>query len=63
MFDRAVEVLSNAGAELELGRTLSAYADFEARSGRKDTSRELSRQAARILAQSRRGARDAAALA
>jgi hypothetical protein len=33
MFDRAVEVLSNAGAELELGRTLAAYAAFEASSG------------------------------
>jgi tetratricopeptide (TPR) repeat protein len=56
MFDRAVEVLSNAGAELELARTLAAYADFEARVGRKDTAQELRRQADLIRARSR-GAR------
>jgi tetratricopeptide (TPR) repeat protein len=56
MFDRAVEILSNAGAELELARTLAAYADFEARVGRRDTSRELRRQADLIRARSR-GAR------
>jgi hypothetical protein len=45
MFDRAVEILSNAASELELGRTLAAYAEFEARAGRKAASRELRRQA------------------
>jgi hypothetical protein len=34
MFDRAVELLGEAGAELELGRTLDAYADFEEGTGR-----------------------------
>jgi tetratricopeptide (TPR) repeat protein len=53
MFDRAVEVLSNAGAELELARTLAAYADFEASVGRKETAQELKRQADTIRAQSR----------
>jgi tetratricopeptide (TPR) repeat protein len=45
MFDRAIEILSNAGAELELARTLAAYAEFEARVGRRDTAHELRRQA------------------
>ena len=48
MFDRAVEVLSNAGAELELARTLAAYSEFEARVGRRNTAAELLRQAALI---------------
>ena len=55
MFDRAVEVLSNAGAELELARTLAAYADFEARVGRRDTALELRRQADLIRDRSRGG--------
>jgi tetratricopeptide (TPR) repeat protein len=45
MFDRAVEVLTGAGAELELARTLDAYAEFEDRSGRDETASELRRQA------------------
>jgi tetratricopeptide (TPR) repeat protein len=53
MFDRAVEVLSNAGAELELARTLAAYADFEAHVGRRDTAQELRRQAELIRKRSR----------
>jgi tetratricopeptide (TPR) repeat protein len=57
MFDRAVEVLSNAGAELELARTLAAYADFEARVGRRDTALELRRQADLIRDRSRHGTR------
>jgi tetratricopeptide (TPR) repeat protein len=57
MFDRAVEVLSNAGAELELARTLGAYADFERRVGRKDTALELRRQADLIRDRSRFGSR------
>jgi tetratricopeptide (TPR) repeat protein len=57
MFDRAVEILSNAGAELELARTLAAYADFEARVGRRDTALELRRQADLIRARSRGASR------
>jgi tetratricopeptide (TPR) repeat protein len=57
MFDRAVEILSNAGAELELARTLAAYADFEARVGRRDTALELRRQADLIRDRSRGSAR------
>jgi tetratricopeptide (TPR) repeat protein len=45
MFDRAVELLRNAGAELELCRTLAAYAAFEERIGRRDAAAELRRQA------------------
>ncbi|HET6279452.1 MAG TPA: tetratricopeptide repeat protein [Polyangia bacterium] len=54
MFDRAVEVLSNAGAELELGRALTAYADFEERNGRRDAADELRRQADLIRDRARR---------
>ncbi len=54
MFDRAVEVLTGAGAELELARTLDAYAEFEDRSGRDETAAELRRQASQIAAQMRR---------
>jgi tetratricopeptide (TPR) repeat protein len=57
MFDRAIEVLSNASAELELARTLAAYADFEARSGRRDTAHELRRQADTIRDRARHGSR------
>ena len=39
--DRAVQILGDAGAELELGRALSAYADFEERTGRVDAASEL----------------------
>jgi tetratricopeptide (TPR) repeat protein len=56
MFDRAVEILSNAGAELELARTLAAYAEFEARAGRRDTALELRRQADLIRDRSRSAA-------
>ena len=45
MFDRAIELLANAGAELELGRTLAAYADYEERSGHGETALELRGQA------------------
>jgi tetratricopeptide (TPR) repeat protein len=45
MFDRAVELLGSAGAELELGRTFSAYADFEERTGRSTAAWELRTQA------------------
>jgi tetratricopeptide (TPR) repeat protein len=53
MFDRAVEVLAGAGSELELARTLRAYAEFEERSGREETAAELRRQASLIAAQMR----------
>jgi tetratricopeptide (TPR) repeat protein len=56
MFDRAVEVLSNAGAELELARTLASYAEFEASVGRRDTALELRRQASLIRSRTRPGA-------
>jgi tetratricopeptide (TPR) repeat protein len=54
MFDRAVEVLQSAGAELELGRALTAYAEFEQRVGREDTAEELRRQAGLIHARAHR---------
>ncbi|HVR60412.1 MAG TPA: tetratricopeptide repeat protein [Polyangia bacterium] len=54
MFDRAVELLSNAGAEMELGRALSAYADFEESGGRRHAAEELRRQSALIVARARR---------
>jgi len=53
MFDRAVELLTNAASELELGRTLAAYADFEARAGRKSVARELRRQSGLIRMKTR----------
>jgi hypothetical protein len=53
MFDRAVELLSNAGAEIELGRALRDYADFEERSGRDSAASELRRQAGLIRERSR----------
>ena len=48
MFDRAVELLGDVGAELELGRTLRAYADFEESTGRADAAIELRHQASRV---------------
>jgi tetratricopeptide (TPR) repeat protein len=45
MFDRAVELLGSAGAELELGRTFTAYAEFEERTGRDLIASELRVQA------------------
>lgn len=54
MFDRAVEMLSNAGSELELGRALSAYADYEERNGRRDAAEELRRQSDLIRDRARR---------
>lgn len=60
MFDRAVEILTSAGAELELARTLDAYASYEQRSGRDETAGELRKQAGLIR---QRGAPAAAALA
>lgn len=48
MFDRAVEILTGAGAELELARTLDAYASYEQRAGRDETAGELRKQAGLI---------------
>ncbi|MEO5770266.1 MAG: tetratricopeptide repeat protein, partial [Polyangia bacterium] len=48
MFDRSIEILSNVGAELELGRAFAAYAEFEERGGRKSAALELRRQATLI---------------
>jgi tetratricopeptide (TPR) repeat protein len=53
MFDRAIELLSNASAELELGRAFAAYAEFEERGGRKSAALELRRQANLIREQAR----------
>ena len=41
VFDRAVELLGSSGAELELGRTFLAYADFEERIGRQEAAEKL----------------------
>jgi tetratricopeptide (TPR) repeat protein len=41
VFDRAVELLGSSGAELELGRTFLAYADFEEKIGRRDAAEKL----------------------
>ncbi len=48
MFGRAVEVLEGLGAELELGRTLWAYAAFEESTGRDDAAMQMRTQAASI---------------
>ncbi|HEX7499815.1 MAG TPA: tetratricopeptide repeat protein [Polyangia bacterium] len=41
VFDRAIELLGSSGAELELGRTFSAYADFEEKIGRQEAAEKL----------------------
>ena len=41
VFDRAIELLGSSGAELELGRTFTCYADFEERIGRQDAAEKL----------------------
>ncbi|HEY0708146.1 MAG TPA: tetratricopeptide repeat protein [Polyangia bacterium] len=48
IFDRAVELLENVGAELELGRALMAYADYEQDTGRGDAAQQLRTQAEAI---------------
>jgi tetratricopeptide (TPR) repeat protein len=55
MFDRAVELLGGAGAELELGRTFNAYAEFEERTGRESAAWDLRTQAADINERARSG--------
>lgn len=55
MFDRAVELLNGAGAELELGRTFAAYAEFEERTGRLEVAWELRTQARGISERARSG--------
>ena len=41
VFDRAIELLGSSGAELELGRTFSCYADFEEKIGRQEAAEKL----------------------
>jgi tetratricopeptide (TPR) repeat protein len=50
LFDRAIEVLGERGSELELGRVLSAYAEFEQNTGRDRAADELRIAAAGIRA-------------
>jgi hypothetical protein len=45
VFDRAIELLGSSGAELELGRTFSAYADFEEKIGRQEAAEKLRNRA------------------
>lgn len=52
VFDRAIELLTSSGAELELGRAYMAYADFEEKIGRQDAAERLRDKAYEI----RRGA-------
>jgi len=44
VFDRAVELLGSSGAELELGRTFLAYADFEERIGPQEAAEKHDRR-------------------
>jgi tetratricopeptide (TPR) repeat protein len=53
IFDRAIELLEKVGAELELGRALQAYADFEAETGRDDAALSLRGQAQAIAQRTR----------
>jgi tetratricopeptide (TPR) repeat protein len=53
MFDRAIEILSNVASELELGRALGAYAEFEERTGRRTVARDLRKQAQLIREKTR----------
>ena len=48
VFDRAVEVLGESRAELELGRAFSAYAEYEERTGRAATADDLRERAQAI---------------
>ena len=41
VFDRAIDLLGSSGAELELGRTFSCYADFEEKIGRQEAAEKL----------------------
>ena len=56
MFDRAVELLEGVGAELELHRALTAYAEFEDTTGRTDAATELRSWAEGIRQRARQGA-------
>jgi tetratricopeptide (TPR) repeat protein len=53
IFDRSVELLERVGAELELGRALGAYADYEADTGRDDAAVSLRVQAEAIRQRTR----------
>jgi len=48
VFDRAVEVLGESRAELELGRAFSAYAEYEERTGRAANADDLRERAREI---------------
>jgi len=48
VFDRAVEVLGQSRAGLELGRAFAAYAEYEERTGREATADNLREQATAI---------------
>jgi tetratricopeptide (TPR) repeat protein len=48
VFNRAIEVLGQAGAELEMGRALSAFAEYEDRTGRAACADELRSRAREI---------------
>jgi tetratricopeptide (TPR) repeat protein len=48
VFDRAVDLLCTSGAELELGRALAAYADFEEHIGRRDAAERMRDRVAAI---------------
>jgi hypothetical protein len=48
VFDRAVEVLGESRAELELGRAFTAYAEYEERTGRGANAGDL-RERARAI--------------
>jgi tetratricopeptide (TPR) repeat protein len=61
MFDRAVELLGGGGTELELGRTLRAYADFEEQTGRELVAVDLRVQARSIQTRALQGIGDTAA--
>jgi tetratricopeptide (TPR) repeat protein len=41
VYDRAIELLGSSGAELELGRTFMAYAEFEDSIGRREAAEKL----------------------
>ena len=59
VFERAIDVLKEVGARLELGRTLAALAEYEERHGRADRADGLRGQAREIRRQAILGKREA----